>query len=42
MAIKPEEITAVIKKGIEGFDPSTELREEGVVLQVGDGIARFF
>ena len=42
MAIKPEEITAVIKKGIEGFDASTELREEGFVLQVGDGIARLY
>ncbi len=42
MAIKPEEITSVIKKGIEGFDTSTELREEGFVLQVGDGIARLY
>jgi F-type H+-transporting ATPase subunit alpha len=42
MAIKPEEITAVIKKGIEGFDSLTELSEEGVVLQVGDGIARLY
>ncbi|MBI4371571.1 MAG: F0F1 ATP synthase subunit alpha [Elusimicrobia bacterium] len=42
MAIRPEEITAVIKKQIEGFSSSTELREEGSVLQVGDGIARVY
>ena len=29
MAIRPEEITAVIKKQIEGFAGSTELKEEG-------------
>jgi F-type H+-transporting ATPase subunit alpha len=42
MAIRPEEITAVIKKQIEGFSGSTELKEEGTVLQVGDGIARVY
>jgi F-type H+/Na+-transporting ATPase subunit alpha len=42
MAIRPEEITAVIKTQIEGFTGSTELKEEGSVLQVGDGIARVY
>ena len=42
MAIRPEEITAVIKKQIEGYQGSTELKEEGSVLQVGDGIARIY
>jgi len=42
MAIKPEEITAVIKKQIESFQPDAELKEVGYVLQVGDGIARVF
>ncbi len=42
MAIRPEEITAVIKQQIEGFSNSTELKEEGSVLQVGDGIARVY
>ncbi len=40
MAIRPEEITSIIKKELEGFAASTEIREEGTVLQVGDGIAR--
>ncbi|MBI3551075.1 MAG: F0F1 ATP synthase subunit alpha [Elusimicrobia bacterium] len=42
MAIRPEEITAVIKGQIEGFKGTTELKEEGSVLQVGDGIARIY
>src|SRR5882762_11004886 len=42
MAIRPEEITAVIKKQLEGFTGATELKEEGSVLQVGDGIARVY
>ena len=40
MAIKAEEITNILKKEIEGFDPKTELKEVGYVLYVGDGIAR--
>jgi F-type H+-transporting ATPase subunit alpha len=42
MAIKPEEITRVLKDDIEGFQPETELKEVGYVLQVGDGIARVY
>ena len=42
MAIQPEEITGVIKKQLEGFKNKTEIKEEGFVLQVGDGIARIY
>ena len=42
MAIRPEEITGVIKKQLENFDGKTEIKEEGFVLQVGDGIARVY
>ncbi|MFH1723809.1 MAG: F0F1 ATP synthase subunit alpha [Elusimicrobiota bacterium] len=42
MAIRPEEITGVIKKQLEGFEGKTEIKEEGFVLQVGDGIARIY
>src|SRR3989338_6899963 len=42
MAIKPEEITGVLKKQIQGFDAKTELKEVGYVLQAGDGIARIW
>ncbi len=40
MAIKPEEITGVIKKQLDAYEGGVEVREEGTVLQVGDGIAR--
>jgi F-type H+-transporting ATPase subunit alpha len=42
MAIKPEEVTRVLKEQIEGFQPETEMKEVGYVLQVGDGIARVY
>ncbi|TBR22766.1 F0F1 ATP synthase subunit alpha [bacterium] len=42
MAIRPEEITGVIKKQLEDFEGKTDVKEEGFVLQVGDGIARVY
>jgi F-type H+-transporting ATPase subunit alpha len=42
MAIKPEEITRVLKEQIEGFSTTGERKEVGYVLQVGDGIARVY
>jgi len=39
MQIKPQEITSLLKKQIEGFDPKVEAAEVGTVIQVGDGIA---
>jgi F-type H+-transporting ATPase subunit alpha len=39
MQIKPQEITSLLKKQIEGFDPKVETAEVGTVIQVGDGIA---
>ena len=40
MAIRPEEITKIIKEKIEHFDTSLDVSEVGTVIQVGDGIAR--
>jgi F-type H+-transporting ATPase subunit alpha len=41
MQIKPDEITSILKRRIEGLDAgSAELTEVGTVLSVGDGIAR--
>ncbi|NIR51382.1 F0F1 ATP synthase subunit alpha [candidate division KSB1 bacterium] len=42
MEIRPEEITSIIKKQIEGFETSVQLEEVGEVVQVGDGIARVY
>jgi F-type H+-transporting ATPase subunit alpha len=40
MSIQPEEITRIFKERLEGVSLSTETKEVGSVLQVGDGIAR--
>jgi F-type H+-transporting ATPase subunit alpha len=40
--IKPAEISAILKKQVEGFESGATLEEEGSVLQVGDGIARVY
>lgn len=42
MEIKAEEISQIIKDQIKGFDKSVDLAETGVVLSVGDGIARVY
>lgn len=42
MAIRPEEITSIIKEKITNFVPSVKLGEEGTVISVGDGIARIY
>jgi len=40
--IKPDEISAILRQQLSGFDSSVELEEVGTVLQVGDGIARVY
>jgi F-type H+-transporting ATPase subunit alpha len=42
MSIQPEEITRILKERLEGVSLSTEMKEVGSVLQVGDGIARVY
>lgn len=42
MEIRPEEITAVLKKQIEQYEKEIDVQEVGEVLQVGDGIARVY
>jgi F-type H+/Na+-transporting ATPase subunit alpha len=39
-AIRPDEVSAILKEQISGFRSEAELQEVGTVLQVGDGIAR--
>ncbi len=41
-AIRPDEVTAVLKKELGGFQAGTDVYEIGTVLQVGDGIARIY
>jgi len=40
--IKPSEVSQILKQQIAGVQNQTELDEVGVVLQVGDGIARIY
>ncbi len=40
--VKPDEISAILKQQLSGFNTATELEEVGTVLQVGDGIARVY
>ena len=40
--IKPAEISAILRKQVEGFESGATLEEVGTVLQVGDGIARIY
>jgi len=40
--VKPDEISAILKQQLSGLSTASELEETGIVLQVGDGIARIF
>ncbi len=41
-AIRPDEVTSVLKRELGGFEAETDVYEVGTVLQVGDGIARLY
>ncbi len=40
--IKPSEVSEILKKQLEGITADVELEEVGIVLQIGDGIARVY
>jgi F-type H+-transporting ATPase subunit alpha len=40
--VRPEEISAVLRKQLTGFENEAEIYEVGTVLQVGDGVARVY
>ena len=42
VAIKPDEISSIIREKIENYDAKTEVSNVGSVLEVGDGIARVY
>jgi len=42
MALNIGEISKVIRQQIEGFDKSVDIRETGMVISTGDGIARLY
>ena len=42
VAIKPDEISAILRQQLTNFNVEAELEEVGTVLQMGDGIARVY
>ncbi len=40
--VRPDEITAILRKQISGFEREADVYDVGTVLQVGDGIARVY
>ena len=42
MALKPEEITSVLKQEIRQFETGVKMESTGLILSIGDGIARIY
>ena len=42
LQIKADEITEIIRSQIQGFDRQVDVAETGIILSVGDGIARIY
>jgi F-type H+-transporting ATPase subunit alpha len=42
MEIKADEITAILKQQLAGYEKAIDVAEVGTVLSVGDGIARIY
>jgi F-type H+/Na+-transporting ATPase subunit alpha len=40
--VRPEEISAILRRQLSGFQKEADLYEVGTVLQVGDGVARVY
>lgn len=40
--IRPDEVSAILRKQLAGFENEVDIYEVGTVLQVGDGIARVY
>ena len=40
--VRPDEISAILRKQISGFENEVDIYDVGTVLQVGDGIARVY
>jgi F-type H+/Na+-transporting ATPase subunit alpha len=40
--VRPDEVSAILRKQLAGFENETDVYEVGTVLQVGDGIARVY
>jgi len=42
LQLRPDEVSAIMRQQLSGFQSATELEQVGSVLQIGDGIARIY
>ncbi len=40
--VRPEEVSAILRRQLAGFEKETDMYDVGTVLQVGDGVARVY
>src|ERR1043166_4745424 len=40
--VRPDEVSAILRKQLSGFEKEIDIYDVGTVLQVGDGIARVY
>ncbi|HBQ60656.1 MAG TPA: F0F1 ATP synthase subunit alpha, partial [Balneolaceae bacterium] len=40
--VRPDEVSAILRKQLSGFDNEADTYDVGTVLEVGDGIARVY
>ena len=40
--VRPEEVSAILRKQLAGFETEADIYDVGTVLQVGDGVARIY
>ena len=40
--VRPDEVSAILRKQLSGFEKEVDIYDVGTVLQVGDGIARVY
>ncbi|RMG68403.1 MAG: F0F1 ATP synthase subunit alpha, partial [Bacteroidetes bacterium] len=41
-AVRPDEVSAILREQLSNFKSASQLEETGTVLQIGDGIARIY
>lgn len=41
-AVRPDEVSAILREQLSNFTEASQLEEKGTVLQIGDGIARIY
>ena len=41
-AVRPDEVSAILREQLSNFKTASDLEETGTVLQIGDGIARIY